>query len=190
MADVVLFHSALGLRPAITTLAEVFRADGHTVTAPDLYDGRVFDDLDAGIAERDRIGVDALITRATAAIEPLPAELTFVGLSMGTAPALLLGTTRPGTRGVALIQGALPLGAIGVGSWPDGIALQRHTSVDDPWHEQDAVDELTTAVPAALLDRHDYPGCDHLFLDDALPEYDADATIGLVTALRAWIDRR
>ena len=35
MAEVVLFHSALGLRPGVTTAADRLRAAGHKVHAPD-----------------------------------------------------------------------------------------------------------------------------------------------------------
>lgn len=188
MATVVVFHSALGLRPAIESLAETFRDDGHQVATPDLYAGRVFDDLDEGVAERDRIGFTELLARATAGVETLPEPPVYIGLSLGTAPALLLGTQRPGTRGIALIQGVLPLEAIGLSAWPDGLPLQLHTSHDDPWHEQEPLDELVAAVPPHLLQVHDHPGCGHLFLDTGLPEHDTAATARLVEALRGWLD--
>jgi dienelactone hydrolase len=37
MAQVVMFHSALGLRDAELTAAERLRAAGHDVLTPDLY---------------------------------------------------------------------------------------------------------------------------------------------------------
>lgn len=190
MADLVLFHSALGRRPAVDALAATLRRDGHAVTVPDLYDGAAFDDLDAGVSERDRIGVPELLRRATLAVEGLAAELVYVGISMGTAPAQLLATTRPGARGVVLIQGVLPLEAIGLEVWPHELACQLHTSRDDAWHEQRPVDELLAAVPDGQLEHHEYPGCGHLFLDDGLPEHDALATAALTTSLRSWLAQR
>jgi dienelactone hydrolase len=44
MAEIVLFHSAQGLRPGVHAAADVFRKAGHTVTVPDYYDG---DDLES-----------------------------------------------------------------------------------------------------------------------------------------------
>ncbi len=45
MAEVVLFHSVLGLRPGVIAAADRLRAAGHTLHTPDYYDGEVFDDL-------------------------------------------------------------------------------------------------------------------------------------------------
>ena len=39
---VVLFHSALGLRPGVHWFADELRAAGYAVHTPDLYDGEVF----------------------------------------------------------------------------------------------------------------------------------------------------
>ena len=39
MGHVLLFHSVLGLRPVERGLADEWRAAGHEVTLPDLYDG-------------------------------------------------------------------------------------------------------------------------------------------------------
>ena len=47
MTHIVLFHSGLGLTRHVLAFADVLRADGHEVTAPDLYDGEVFDNLAA-----------------------------------------------------------------------------------------------------------------------------------------------
>ena len=42
MANVLPFHHALGMTPGMDALADLLRDAGHTVTAPDLYDGRTF----------------------------------------------------------------------------------------------------------------------------------------------------
>jgi dienelactone hydrolase len=49
MAEVVLFHSVLGLGPGVKYAADRLRAAGHTVHAPDYFDGEVFDDLEEGM---------------------------------------------------------------------------------------------------------------------------------------------
>jgi len=41
MAEVVLFHHAQGLTPGVIGFAEQLRAEGHTVHAPDLFEGRI-----------------------------------------------------------------------------------------------------------------------------------------------------
>ena len=45
MADVVLFHHALGLTPGIVAFADELRRAGHTVHTPDLFEGRTFPPL-------------------------------------------------------------------------------------------------------------------------------------------------
>ena len=59
MAEVVLFHSVLGLRPGVIAAAERLRAAGHTVHTPDLYDGEVFDDLADGSRKEDTLRREA-----------------------------------------------------------------------------------------------------------------------------------
>jgi dienelactone hydrolase len=54
MAEVVLFHSVLGLRLGVIAAADRLRVAGHTVHTPDLYDGEVFDDLERWHAQRGR----------------------------------------------------------------------------------------------------------------------------------------
>jgi dienelactone hydrolase len=61
MTTVLLFHHAQGQTPGFLGFAEELRDAGHTVHAPDLYDGRTFDDLDDGVAharQGDRVRRD------------------------------------------------------------------------------------------------------------------------------------
>lgn len=50
MATVLLFHHAQGQTPGFLAFADDLRGVGHIVHAPDLYDGRTFDDLREGVA--------------------------------------------------------------------------------------------------------------------------------------------
>ena len=56
MAEIVLFHSALGLRPGVTAAADRLCAAGDKVHTPDYYEGEVFDDLDEGLRKCDALG--------------------------------------------------------------------------------------------------------------------------------------
>jgi dienelactone hydrolase len=121
MSEIVLFHSALGLRPGVHWFADRLRAAGHTVHTPDLYDGEVFDSLDGGgLAKRDAL------RRGRAAVEPLGSELVYAGFSLGAAPAQM----RQGARGALLYHSAIP--AEWFGPWPAGVPLQIHTMEEDP----------------------------------------------------------
>src|SRR5215216_1680182 len=139
MAEIVLFHSALGLRPGVTAAAYRLRAAGHTVHVPDYYDGEVFDDLDEGLRKCDALGYAEIVRRAREAVAELPAGLIFAGFSLGAVPAELLAASRPGARGALLIHSAIPveaLGEFGVERWPEGVPVQVHYADDDPWVER------------------------------------------------------
>src|SRR5918995_1152475 len=81
--EVVLFHSALGLRPVVHDVADRLRAEGHSVHTPDSFDGEVFESIEDGTRRRDEIGIPELMRRAMAAVADLPPELVFAGFSMG-----------------------------------------------------------------------------------------------------------
>src|SRR6266542_1216603 len=73
LAEVVLFHHALGLTDPVRRFAAALRGAGHTVHAPDLYDGRTFDTIEDGLAHSEEIGGPmAIVDRARVAVESLP----------------------------------------------------------------------------------------------------------------------
>ncbi len=168
MTQIVLFHSGLGLRTQVTSWQKRLEALGHRVLTPDLYDGEVFDDLDAGVAKRDALGIPELQRRTAAAVEGLPPDLIYAGFSMGAASAQALALTRPGARGVVLMHAALPLEMLGVSSWPENLPGQIHFAEADPWVDSTVVD----AIAHEQVSVFKYPGSGHLFADDGLDEYD------------------
>ncbi len=87
MAEVVLFHHAQGLTPGVVAFAEEMRRAGHTVHAPDVYDGHTFATLEEGVAHAEEIGLGEVIERGLRAVEGLPAGLVYAGFSMGVGPA-------------------------------------------------------------------------------------------------------
>lgn len=187
--QIVLFHSALGLRPSVLDWAEKLRALGHTVHTPDLYDGEVFDDLEAGARKRDSVGIPALMGRATAAVANLPPDLVLAGFSMGAAPAQLLAATRPGARAAILMHGAVAPAMAGIEAWPRGVAVQVHYAEKDPWVEEAEVEALAKLVRAAEtpIDVHVYGGEAHLFADAGLSEYDAEKARTMFERVTAFL---
>ena len=149
MAEVVLFHSVLGLRPGVTAAADRLRAAGHTVHAPDYFDGEVFDDLDEGLRKRDALGYAEIARRAKEAVAGLPTGLVFAGFSLGAVPAELLAAGGPGAQGAVLMHAAVPVEGLrefGVERWPAGVPVQVHYAADDPWVEAEGVAALGDAV--------------------------------------------
>src|SRR5262245_11138130 len=117
MADVLLFHHAQGQTPGFHAFADELRRAGHTVHAPDLFDGRTFDSIDDGLAYvREHGGFDEVIARAEQAADAETTELVHAGFSLGVVPAQKLAQTRPGARGALLFYSCLPVSEFG--TWP------------------------------------------------------------------------
>jgi len=109
---------------------------------------------------------------------------------MGAAPAMLLGGQRSGTRGIVSVQAAITPTDLGLPAWPAGVPLQLHHSPGDPWQPDDEVAALVAAVPDELLELHEYPGTEHLFMDPDLEVSDAAATDRFTATVRTWLAAR
>jgi dienelactone hydrolase len=177
MAEVLLFHHAQGLTPGVVAFADELRQAGHTVHAPDVYDGRTFDSLDDGMAYAREIGFGEVFERGVRAANGLPSELVYAGFSLGGMPAQKLAQTRPGAQGALLFHSAAPLSEFAP-SWPADVPVQIHAMDADPFFVEeggdiDAARELVAS--AEHVELFLYPGDQHLFADNSLPSYDADA---------------
>ncbi|WP_166134967.1 dienelactone hydrolase family protein [Nocardioides ochotonae] len=190
MADVLLLHHACGRTSGMRSLADRLGAAGHTVHLPDLYDGRVFDDLDAGIDHARSLGFDVLLERGRASAEGLPDDLVVAGVSLGVMAAQALAQGRPGVRGALLLEACLP--AEELGPWPAGVPVQVHGMADDPFFAGDgdlaAARELVAANPD-LAEVFVYPGEHHLFTDPSLASHDEAATSLMLERLLAFLER-
>jgi dienelactone hydrolase len=178
MAEVVLFHHALGLTPGIVAFADELRRDGHTVHTPDLFSGRAFGSIEEGIGYAQEIGFPGeVIGRGARAVEGLPADLVYAGFSLGVLPAQKLAQTRPGARGALLFYSCVPVSEFGP-AWPEGVPVQVHGMDADPIFvdegDIDAARELVGQAKDGELFL--YPGDQHYFADSTLPSYDSGAT--------------
>jgi dienelactone hydrolase len=176
MAEIALFHHALGLTPGVVTFADELRRAGHTVHTPDLFEGRTFGSIETGMAYAGQIGFPGeVIERGTRAVDGLPDGLVYAGFSLGVLPAQKLAQTRPGARGALLFYSFVPVEAFG--SWPEGLPVQVHGMDADPFFTEegdiDAARQLVGQAKDAGLFL--YPGDQHYFADSTLPSYDPDA---------------
>ena len=192
MAEVLLFHHAQGLTPGIVAFADELRAAGHTVHTPDLFDGRTFDSIEAGMAHAKELGFDAILERGVHMADDLPSALVYAGMSLGEMTAQKLAQTRPGARGALLFYSAIPItGEWAFGPWPDGVPVQIHGMDNDPIFvgegDIDAAREIVEKVEDAELFL--YPGDQHYFADSSLPSYDAEATALLTQRVLAFLER-
>src|SRR5262245_29586627 len=187
MAEIALYHHVQGLTEGVRSFADELREAGHTVHAPDLFDGRTFDTIEDGMAFAREAGFGALSERGVAAAEEFEAQLVYAGFSFGVMIAQQLAQTRPGARGALLMSGCLPVSEFG-GAWPDGVPVQVHGKEADPFFAED-LDAAHALVDAN--DRADlflYPGEEHLFADSSLPAYDAAAAALLSERVLAFLD--
>jgi len=190
MAEVLLFHHAQGQTPGFLEFADELRRAGHTVHAPDLFDGRTVGSIDDGLGYvRELGGFGEVITHADAAAEALPSELVYAGFSLGVVSAQKLTQTRPGARGALLFYSCVP--ASEFGAWPAGVPVQIHGMDADPYFmdegDVDAARELVESAEDAELFL--YPGDQHYFADSSLPSYDESATRLLTERVLGFLDR-
>lgn len=175
MAEVLLFHHAQGQTTGFHAFASELRRAGHTVHAPDLYDGRTFATLDEGLAYAKHAGFDKLVERGVRVADGLPKDLVYAGFSLGVLPAQKLAQTRPGARGALLFYSCVP--ASEFGSWPAGVPVQVHGMDADPIFvgEGDLAAARALVGSAEAAELFLYPGDRHYFADSSLPSYDAIA---------------
>jgi dienelactone hydrolase len=191
MAEVLLFHHAQGQTEGFAAFADELREVGHTVHAPDLYDGRTFATLDEGMAYAQQVGFGEIIERGVRAAEELPNELVYAGFSLGVVPAQKLAQTRAGARGALLFYSCVPTSEFGT-SWPADVPVQIHGMDADPIFvgegDIDAARELVDSTGRAELFL--YPGSEHYFADSSLPSYDADAAALLTRRVLDFLETR
>jgi dienelactone hydrolase len=181
VAEVLLFHHAHGLTEGVREFAATLRAAGHTVHTPDLYEGQVFDALQDGVAYAQKAGFGTIVERGRTAALDLPAELVYVGFSLGVLPAQSLAQTRAGAKGAVLIDACVPVTEFG-DAWPQGVPVQVHgMEADEIFAGEGDLDAARALVgSAAHAELFLYPGDRHNFADPGLPSYDR-AAAGLLT---------
>ncbi|HEX5335543.1 MAG TPA: dienelactone hydrolase family protein [Propionicimonas sp.] len=190
MAEVLLFHHAMGQTAGFHAFADVLRQAGHTVHTPDLFDGKTFASIEDGMAHVEHRGFLHFIDRGTAAAQGLPDDLVYIGFSLGVVPAQKLAQTRPGARGAVLCYSFVPAGEFG--SWPDGLPAQVHAMDADPYFTEEgdlenARDVIAAGAPVELFL---YPGDQHYFADESLPTYVPEAAELLTGRVLAFLAGR
>jgi dienelactone hydrolase len=191
MAEVLLFHHALGQTAGFHAFADELRRAGHTVHTPDLFEGRTFGSIAEGIAYAEEVGFGEIIERGERAAGELPSELVYAGFSLGVVPAQKLAQTRAGARGALFFYSCVPTSEFGT-SWPADVPVQIHGMDADPFF----VDEGDLDAARALVESSEhaelflYPGDQHYFADSSLPSYDEGAATLLTKRVLAFLEQR
>ena len=188
MADVVVFHHALGLTDGIRTIADRLRAGGHRVETPDLFDGAVFDELDAGGALAESIGFAEIADQGARTVSAgTSGDVVVIGFSLGALPAQCAAQTVPCVTAAALIHAAAPLGWFG-DTWPDDVALQIHLGERDPWADEDA--EAARQLEAAGGALYWYDTDRHLVCEPAHPDHDPAIAARILGRIDSFVTGR
>ena len=190
MAEIVVFHHAQGLTEGVRAFADTLREAGHTVHTPDAYEGQTFATLDEGMAYARETGFETVIGRSVSAAMELPAEVAYVGFSLGVMAAQQLAQTRDGATAAVLVAACVPPSEFGT-EWPDSVPLQVHGKDADPEFagagDLDAAKALVASVKDAELFL--YPGEEHLFMDPSLDSYDEKAATELTDRVVAFLSK-
>lgn len=159
-------------------LVDRLAGDGFTVLAPDLFDGRVLDTIEAAEAygqnELDEeANAERLLARSSAALDHLLAlpetrglRAGVLGISFGGVYARWLGKTRPEIAALVTYYG---------GGWdPTPAPRDPPAAWLSHWAEQDEYEEAPAEPSEAanpLSASHAYPGTRHWFAEPDRPEY-------------------
>jgi dienelactone hydrolase len=187
MANIVLFHSVLGLRHAERQVAARLRAAAHEVCVPDLFAGEQTDDLNEGFAIKDRIGWGTICDRARRAVECLPETVVLAGISMGAGVVAELWRSRPQTQGILLLHGLAELPATARSHTP----VQLHVSAEDRFFPDAEVHAWSNKAKHARLsvEVFRYADAGHYFTDNSSPDYNEAAASILLGRVLAFLRR-
>lgn len=185
MSEIVLFHHVHGLTDGVRSFAETLRAAGNIVHTPDLFDGRLFDQLSDGMAYARELG-DVLGARADAAVSGLGPGLVYAGMSLGVMSAQRFAQQRPGAAGLLSLHAAILPKYFG--PWPDGLRAQIHVMDHDEYGDVDDAKQMAADIEGIELFL--YPGDAHLFTDRSLPVYDVAATAVLTERVLEFLADR
>jgi dienelactone hydrolase len=179
VANIVLFHSSLGLRRAVLADADRLRARGHHVAVPDLLDGQCFADTRSAQAFLAKLGREQVRARALHAVDRLPPGQVYAGYSLGGGLAQWLLEIRGDASGGIFISNGNPPAA----TWHD-VPVQVHAARSDTWIDERALDLLAQAGAEVFR----YAG-GHLFADTDLADHHAGSTSRMWEEIDAFLAR-
>lgn len=184
---VIVAHEWYGLNSQIKSIARRLAAEGYVAIVPDLYHGKVTDDLAQAQAFARGVDPSAVQPDLDAAMAWLGTQsrvaggkVAVMGFSVGGTYALEYGMREPRLRGVVLFYGS-PVTDAGRLALLHAPVLAHFGQLDDGITE-DKVNDFRVAMSTAgkSAEIQVYPGAGHAFMNDARPSLHPES------ARRAW----
>jgi dienelactone hydrolase len=187
MANVIFFHSVLGLRDIEQRISDHLRAASHTVALPDLYEGDTTDDMIEGFEIKERVGWNVICERARRALAPLPKTTVLAGISMGAGVVAEVWPHQPLTSGILLLHGLADIPS----NMKSRLPVQLHVSDSDPFFPERDIDswQSTAERLGANVEVFRYANAGHYFLDPILPDYSKKAATGVWETILKFLDK-
>jgi dienelactone hydrolase len=175
VANVILFHSSLGLTDDTHQWADGLRDQGHDVVTPDLFGGTTFDTIEAGVKKVDSKPMSEYIAAARAALADVEGPRVYAGFSFGAVIAEYFALTDADATAAVLIDGAISPSWFDITDWPAGLRVQLHYMGDDEWVEAEEVSAFKALAPKRAVEEHVYDGDAHLYALAGFDNYDEQA---------------
>jgi len=176
---ILLLHAWWGLKPFFKQTCDRLAAQGFTVLAPDLYQGRsaaTIDEAEALLRQRDTPLMVAIVNTAKEHLTSLCGgnPIGVLGFSMGAAWALSVAENEPDVAAAVLFYGA------GEADFSKVKAkVLGHFAEVDEWEPLEYVRQMEAGMKSAGVGvtLHTYPKVGHWFVEEDRPEFDSAASL-------------
>jgi len=179
-AGILVIHAWWGLNNFIKSLCDKLASEGYVALAPDLYHGRIADDIENAEKLRTKLKADIVKQDILAALNQLQSEpsiegkqIDLMGFSLGAHWSLWLAEEQP----QAIAATAIFYGTRGGTYQATTTAYLGHFAETDEYVSASGRKKLERILKATGMDVtfYTYPDTQHWFFENDRPEYNPEA---------------